>query len=192
MGKADATRERILQAAMAEFSAYGVAGARVDRIAKTAGANKNLIYVYFESKEKLFTTVLEKNLLLVYEDLTFTPEDLPGFAARVFDFAMAHPELMRLVAWSCLEERAGTPAARGVVHDKKVEALRKAQHAGQVNAALPPGFLVVAMMTLATAWTAANPFGPVLAPGLATHPSALRHSIIEAVGLITSPQRTTP
>jgi len=50
-------KERILQAAMAKFSAYGIAGARVDRIAKTAGCNKNLIYTYFKNKETLFTTI---------------------------------------------------------------------------------------------------------------------------------------
>src|ERR1700730_16938075 len=105
---AEATRERILDAAMAESSAYGIAGARVDRIAKTAGCNKNLIYIYFENKETLFTTVLEKNILRVYEDLAFTPEDLPGYAMRVFDFAMAHPDLMRLMVWSSLEQKAGT------------------------------------------------------------------------------------
>src|SRR5882672_9492846 len=117
MGKADATRERILDAAMAEFSAYGVAGARVDRIAKTAGCNKNLIYVYFENKETLFTTVLEKHLLRVYEELAFTADDLPGYAARVFDFTMANPDLMRLMAWSNLEQQVTDPATRAEVHD---------------------------------------------------------------------------
>ena len=62
----------------------------------------------FENKETLFTTVLEKNILRVYEDLAFTPEDLPGYAMRVFDFAMAHPDLMRLMVWSSLEQKAGT------------------------------------------------------------------------------------
>ena len=57
MRNAEATRERILEAALAEFSAYGIAGARVDRIAQAAGCNKNLIYIYFEDKETLFTTV---------------------------------------------------------------------------------------------------------------------------------------
>src|SRR5882757_7345434 len=97
MRNAEATRERILEAAMAEFSAHGIAGARVDRIARTAECNKNLIYIYFENKETLFTTVLERHLLRVYEDFAFTPEDLPGHATRVFDFAMANPDLMRLM-----------------------------------------------------------------------------------------------
>jgi hypothetical protein len=34
-----------------------------------------------------------------YEEVAFTPDDLPGYAARVFDFTMAHPELMRLMTW---------------------------------------------------------------------------------------------
>lgn len=53
------TRARILDAALSEFSAYGLAGARMDRIANTAAVNKALIYYYFESKENLYTAALE-------------------------------------------------------------------------------------------------------------------------------------
>jgi AcrR family transcriptional regulator len=176
MGKAEATRERILEAAMAEFSAYGVAGARVDRIARNAGCNKNLIYVYFENKETLFTTVLEKNLLRVYEDLAFTADDLPGYAARVFDYTMAHPDLMRLMAWSNLELKAANPATRTEVHG------------GKVNPAFPPAFLLTTIMTLATAWTAANPYGPSLDPEAVKDPDALRDNIVETIKLITRPE----
>jgi AcrR family transcriptional regulator len=77
MRNAEATRERILKAALAEFSAHGIAGARVDRIAKTAKCNKNLIYIYFQDKEMLFTTILRKHLLRCYEEYPFTPDDLP-------------------------------------------------------------------------------------------------------------------
>src|SRR5260370_20400240 len=54
----DETKTRILDAALDEFSTHGVAGARVDRISATAGCNKNLLYVYFGSKDNLFTSVL--------------------------------------------------------------------------------------------------------------------------------------
>jgi AcrR family transcriptional regulator len=91
MRNAEATRERILEAALAEFSTLGIAGARVDRIARAAGYNKNLIYVYFQDKETLFTTVLQKHLARVYDANPFTPDDLPGYAAKVFDFAMPTP-----------------------------------------------------------------------------------------------------
>ena len=55
---AEATKARLLAAATAEFAAYGVAGARVDRIAGAAQANKQLIYAYFGSKDDLFDAVL--------------------------------------------------------------------------------------------------------------------------------------
>jgi AcrR family transcriptional regulator len=182
---AEATRERILEAARAEFSAYGVAGARVDRIAREAGCNKNLIYIYFENKENLFTTVLQKNLLEVYQNVAFTPDDLPGYAARVFDFTMARPDLMRLMAWTNLERQAANPADRMVVHAGKIEELGQAQNEGKVNAHFAPGFILTLVMTLATAWTAANPFGRQLDPEAVKNPAQLRESIIMAVRLIS-------
>ncbi len=112
MRNAEATRERILEAALAEFSAHGIAGARVDRIAQAAKCNKNLIYIYFEDKESLFKTVLGKHLMRVHEEYPFTPDDLPGYAAKVFHFAMTNPDLLRLLAWSTLENTKGS-AGRG-------------------------------------------------------------------------------
>lgn len=56
---AEATKGRILDAAKKEFARNGLEGARVDAIALEANANKRMIYHYFESKEKLFQTVLE-------------------------------------------------------------------------------------------------------------------------------------
>jgi AcrR family transcriptional regulator len=185
MRNAKATRERILEAALAEFSAYGIAGARVDRIARTAGCNKNLIYIYFRNKETLFATILGKHLSRAYEDLPFTPDDLPGYAARVFDFAMAHPDLMRLMAWSGLEQKADSPAGRDGARGVKLVALMKAQKAGQLGTSFSPGFLLTAIMALATAWTPANPFGPSLDPGAQKRPAALRRNIAHAVRLLS-------
>jgi AcrR family transcriptional regulator len=56
---ADRSRQKILLAASLEFTEYGLSGARVDRIAEKSGLNKRLIYYYFESKDILFTAVLE-------------------------------------------------------------------------------------------------------------------------------------
>ena len=50
---------RILVAAEGEFARYGLGGARVDRIAARAGANKRMLYYYFGSKDDLFLRVLE-------------------------------------------------------------------------------------------------------------------------------------
>ena len=186
MTKADETRARILAAALDEFSAYGVAGARVDRIAATAGCNKNLLYVYFGSKENLFTAVLDQHLVRVYEDIPFTPDDLPGFAGRVFDFAMSRPELMRLLAWSTLEPSVQALQSRAASHDAKVAALAAAQDGRRLGAEFSPAFLVTTVMSIASSWSAASPFGPALSPGQAPGPAELRDQIVRAVGRLTS------
>jgi AcrR family transcriptional regulator len=185
VGKADETRERILEAATAEFSSYGVAGARVDRIARAAGGNKNLIYIYFENKENLFSSVLARHLQRVYEDLDFTPDDLPGYAGRVFDFAMAHPDLMRLMAWSALERPPGQQPERIAARDAKIAAMAQAGHSRP--AGLPPAFLVTAIMALATAWTPASPFGLALDPDAAADQAALRVNVIAAIQRLATP-----
>ncbi|MGV9868036.1 TetR/AcrR family transcriptional regulator [Rhodococcus koreensis] len=51
-------RDSILKAAVDEFLQYGYAGARVDRIARAAKANKQLIYYHFGNKLGLLDTVL--------------------------------------------------------------------------------------------------------------------------------------
>lgn len=54
------TQEAIIEAALAKFTTKGLDGARVDRIAQRAGANKRMIYHYFGGKEDLFLVVLER------------------------------------------------------------------------------------------------------------------------------------
>ena len=62
---ADRSQETILIAAKEEFSEFGFAGGRIDRIAERAGMNKRLIYYYFGNKDDLFLAVLER----VYADI---------------------------------------------------------------------------------------------------------------------------
>lgn len=49
-----ARREGILAAAEKEFGAHGYSGSRVERIAATAGVNKQLLFHYFGSKAGLY------------------------------------------------------------------------------------------------------------------------------------------
>lgn len=56
---AAATREAILDAAISEFAARGVGGARVARIAEVSGYSKRMIYHYFQNREQLFVAALE-------------------------------------------------------------------------------------------------------------------------------------
>lgn len=66
------TRDDILQAAVAEFVAQGLSGARVDAIAERTQTSKRMIYYYFNSKEQLYTEVLEK----LYGDIRTTESSL--------------------------------------------------------------------------------------------------------------------
>ena len=59
----DATRRRILDAATNEFAGKGLAGARVNEIARRARINKRMLYHYFGDKEALWLAVLEEAYL---------------------------------------------------------------------------------------------------------------------------------
>jgi AcrR family transcriptional regulator len=52
-------RRRILAAATAEFARCGLSGARIDRIAAAAGANKRMLYYHVGNKEDLYLACLE-------------------------------------------------------------------------------------------------------------------------------------
>jgi AcrR family transcriptional regulator len=97
------TRARFLDAAFAEFVEHGLAGARVDRIAAAAGANKQAIYAYFGSKEALFDAVLRQRHADLLDAVPLTPDDLPGYAGALYDYLSAHPEFSRLDMWKRLE-----------------------------------------------------------------------------------------
>ncbi|HGC6387301.1 TPA: TetR family transcriptional regulator [Cronobacter dublinensis] len=159
MRNAEASRAKILEAATDEFATWGIAGARIERIARTAGFNKNLIYIYFENKETLFKTVLETHLTTAYDRLPFRPDDLAGYASDVFDFAQSNPRIMKLMAWYSLEQQATGIGGRNASFASKIAALHQAQAAGKVSEAFPPAFLLTTIMSLSTAWSAASPFG---------------------------------
>src|ERR1700759_2816821 len=55
-----ATKAAIVAAALEEFAQLGLAGARIDEIARAARINKALLYYYFESKEHLYEGVVEQ------------------------------------------------------------------------------------------------------------------------------------
>src|ERR1700759_1075952 len=89
-----ATRSRLLDAAYREFSEQGLAGARVDRIATAARANKQAIYAYFGSKEDLFDAGLTHRLGELADAVPLTPDDLPGYAGALFDALHHTPDLL--------------------------------------------------------------------------------------------------
>ena len=57
---AQSLRDRILASAWIEFGDKGFYGARMDEIAKSAGASKQVLYHHFASKDGLFRAVVEQ------------------------------------------------------------------------------------------------------------------------------------
>jgi AcrR family transcriptional regulator len=152
---AAATRRRLLRAARDEFAARGHAGARVDRIAAAAKANKSQIYYYFEDKDGLFDAVLEASTDEAVAAVPIDTDDLPGYAARLFDYHAGHPDLLRLVTWARLEGRT-TPTAqarrRGSYRDR-TSAIETAQTAGKITNELPASQILDLIESLAVGWT---------------------------------------
>jgi AcrR family transcriptional regulator len=101
------TRRRIFAAASAEFAAHGLAGARIERIAAAAPANKQAIYLYFGSKEKLFGSVVKAKVDEVCHSDTLDPRAAGESVGQLFDWYQEHPELIRLLLWEALETGAG-------------------------------------------------------------------------------------
>src|SRR5262245_45755561 len=129
---ATASKQRLLIAAADEFVAHGVAGARVDRIAAAAQANKRLIYDYFGDKDALFDAVLERFTEQAVGAVLIDAEDLPAYAGRLFDYHCDHPDLLRLVTWARLEGRT-TPSAqeqRQASYRRRAAAIEDAQQKG--------------------------------------------------------------
>ena len=148
---AAATRQRILDHATAEFARYGIAGARVDRIAAAAGSNKAMIYAYFASKGKLFDAVFDAVVVRNVTDVPIDATDLPEYAARLAEQYSRYPEVVRLMAWDRLE-RDGEGARLPVVvaaRAHKVEAVRKAQEAGLIGRHFPPAMLLELIYAIA-------------------------------------------
>lgn len=188
-----ATKARLLDAAFTEFAEYGIAGARVDRIAEAAGANKRLIYVYFGNKEQLFDVVLQRAMELGAESVPFDVRDLPGYAGAIFDHLVAQPALMRLVTWKQLE-RPGATAAAAEAYRGKIAAVAAAQEEGHIAPGFEPADVLTLVLALAQSWFAA-PGGPATdADGSAWQDErTARHraAVVEAVARLIAPSGDT-
>jgi AcrR family transcriptional regulator len=132
----EATKAKLLEAALDEFAEFGIAGARVDRIAAKAGCNKAMIYAYFGSKEGLFDELLKIQIDRMIQSVPIAPDDLPGYAGRLFDSYVENPQLLRLAAYHRLENGFDSvPEAEAAAHQHKIEAIAQAQMEGKLTAA---------------------------------------------------------
>jgi TetR/AcrR family transcriptional regulator len=108
----EANVERILDAALAVFSAHGFGGARVEAIAAAAGLSKTNLLYYFRTKADLYLAVLRRTLDMWLEPLrSIRDGDDPraavaSYVTRKLEFARDHSEASRLFA---MEIMRGAP-----------------------------------------------------------------------------------
>jgi TetR/AcrR family transcriptional regulator len=148
--RAEATRRRILEAAIHEFSAHGMAGARTEAIAQTAKVNKALLFYYFKSKQGLYAAAFEqvaKHLTLramaELDAETTAGERLLRTALGHFDRILTEPELRNLMEQEMVRFRRGESelmklmaerAYRPMIHRLR-EVIAEGVHRGELCAA---------------------------------------------------------
>ena len=179
-----ATKRRLLAAATTEFAERGIAGARVDRIASAAQANKRLIYDYFGDKEGLFDAVMDANVERIIDAVPIDATDLPGYAGRLFTYAIDHPELLRLVTWARLERRLG-PTARASSaqsYRHRLAAIEEAQGSGHLPTTFTPPQLLTLIESISVGWiTTTAPFVGADEDDPSQHHETHREVVVETV-----------
>lgn len=147
-------RGEILAAARAEFATYGLAGARIDRIARAANASKERLYAHFGDKESLFRLVVGTDSAAFFTQLTMRSEAVPEFVGDVFDLVREHPEHLRMMTWARLEGVwLDEPSASGFdIPGREVQTLEIAQADGHIDPRWDPMDLLIMLFGVGMAW----------------------------------------
>ena len=160
-------RKRILDAARSEMVAHGIAGARIDRIARLAGTSKERIYAYFKDKNQLMNAVARERMLMLQHAVRFDANDLPAYVASLFDFYSQHPDDVRLAHWLSLadgDDRLGEDDPRIVSLNERVAAIRQAQRDDVVDARWDPLILLNMLVSIGMGWATAPVFVRQIGP----------------------------
>ena len=203
------TRQRILEAATEEFARFGLGGARVDRIAARAGANKRMLYYYFRDKDNLFLAALEGR----YAHIRAAERGLdlehlePRRALRrlvefTWNYFLSHPEFLTLLNSENLHKGRHVQRSRNVprINTPLVESLRSLLRRGEKQGVFRKGIDPVQLYIsiagegyfyLSNRYTLSQIFGRDLMAKRALAARA-RHNaqmILAAVGRSTPPRR---
>ncbi|MFH8805106.1 TetR/AcrR family transcriptional regulator [Streptomyces sp. NPDC017936] len=149
------TKRRLKKAAVEEFAGYGLAGARVDRIAEKAKANKRSIYMHFGTKEELFDMVVADSMVELAKAVSIDASSLPEYAGELFDRLEQRPHVRRLYLWAGLERQRPIDA-EVAEYRRNVAAIEAAQAAGRVRTDIPATELLAMTVALVMSWETAS------------------------------------
>ncbi|MFP7170583.1 TetR/AcrR family transcriptional regulator [Terribacillus sp. 7520-G] len=96
-------KERIIEAAAMSFSQFGFKATTMASVAKIAKVAKGTIYTFFESKESLFSTILERTMkqlrqaadAAIQEEAAFH-ENIQAMLDAILGFRESHQLLIKL------------------------------------------------------------------------------------------------
>jgi AcrR family transcriptional regulator len=145
------TRERILEAALAEFAEKGFAGARVDAIADSASINKRMLYHYFGDKEGLFREVLRKKMTQRRAWNLATPDDPMSSLPYWFDLARKDRNWVRLLEWEALQfanRKLIDESRRSKSARESVQRIQGRQKLGHLSSEMDAGAMLLGMIAL--------------------------------------------
>jgi AcrR family transcriptional regulator len=176
----------IIDAARTEFARYGLAGARIDRIAKSASASKERLYAHFGDKEALFRQVVVADSAEFFGAIGVRPDAVAEFAGDIYDLATSMPEHLRMITWARLE---GMPLGEPELDDRKFRerdtaAIAAAQAAGHVDRRWEPQQLLILLFGIGMAWVS----WPQDQPGIADAHAISRAAAVDAAARILAPQ----
>ena len=170
---------RIIAAARHEFASSGFAGARVDRIARRAGVNKQLVFYYYHSKRGLFQAVLSRGARELEQALATVAlaagseagplERLGAALEALFEFLARHPDLVTLLT------QAGRSDARPFAPaiSRLVVLLAEGQGLGQVRDDVDPHLTAAQALVLMIAYLGLESLIAASAPSLGSDEPAL-------------------
>jgi AcrR family transcriptional regulator len=152
---------RILKAATGEFARYGLGGARVDRIAARARANKRMLYYYYGNKEDLFLAVLEaryahiRRAELGLHLLDLDPvQGVRRLVEFTWNYYLKHPEFLTLLNSENLHRARHLKRSRDIaaMHSPLIALLQdlllRGERAGKFKKGVDPVQLYISIAAL--------------------------------------------
>lgn len=145
-------QHQVLQAAIDEFSENGFNGTSINKVAKRANISIGAMYSYFESKEDLFLTIVERMFCVLENALKEVDlnrdfyEVIEGLFVVAHDYAISNPQLNQIYldfsthSLSSLSSKVSR-RLETISKDMYRSIIDKAQVNSRVDATLDPGML---------------------------------------------------
>ena len=187
---------RITSVARQEFANRGFEGARVERIVRLAGVNKQLLFYYFHSKRGLFQAVREQVARELERDLAGLPVPAGRPLARIrralevqYDYLARNPDAVSLL----VQTPRSDLGSFGPAIKRLVVLIAEGQGLGEVRDDVDPHLVAAQALVLIVGYLKLEGVVAASTPTLGADEPALRERWRHgAVDLVVSGIRAAP